>query len=127
MLVAPIVRRHAGAFLGYIATSPEKEQATRDGLLEQFAQLCAEPVTERELTQAKTFALGSHAIRREAAANVMADLADAWLYGESLDEIDEYEARIRAVTADHILAVAKSSFDANRRVEGVIRGVPRAV
>lgn len=127
VLVAPIVRRHAGAFLGYIATSPEKEEAARAGLLEQFAQLCAEPVTDRELAQAKTFALGSHAIRREAAANVMADLADAWLYGESLAEIDEHEARIRAVTADHVLAVARASFDANRRVEGTIRGVSRAV
>jgi zinc protease len=122
VLVAPVVRRHAGAFLAYIATSPEKEEAARAGLLEQFARLITEPVTDRELNQARTYAVGSNAIRRESAAGVMGDLAEAWLFGDSLDEIAQYDDRIRAVTAADIQAVAKASFDPRRRVEGVIRG-----
>jgi len=127
VLVAPIVRRHAGAFIGYIATSPEKEEVARAGFLEQFERLRAEPVTGRELSQAATYAIGSNAIRREAAAGVMGDLAEAWLFGESLDEIARYDERINAVTAADIQAVARASFDPARRVEGVIRGAGRVV
>lgn len=127
VLVAPIVRRHAGAFLAYIAMSPEKEDAARAGLLEQFARLCDEPVTERELHQARTFAVGSNAIRRESAAGVMGDLAGAWLFGESLDEIAQFSARISRVTAAEIQAIARESFNPARRVEGMIRGAGKKV
>ena len=127
VLVAPVMRRHAGAFQAYIATSPEKEDAARSGLLEQFARLCDEPVTARELAQARTYAIGSNAIRRESASGVMGDMAEAWLFGESLDEIAQYESHISAVTAADIQAVARASFDPSRRVEGVIRGAGKKV
>ena len=127
VLVAPVIRQRAGAFLAYIAMSPEKEEAARAGLLAQFARMGTEPVTPRELAQAQTFAVGSNAIRREAAASVMGDLADAWLFGTSIAEIGEYEERIRAVTAADIQAVAQRCFDPARRVEGLIRGKGRAV
>lgn len=127
VMVSPIIRQHAGAFAAYIAMSPEKEDAARAGLLEQFARLSEEPVTARELAQAHTFALGTHAIRREAAASIMGDLADAWLFGTSLREIESYEERIRAVTAAGIQAVAQSCIDPARRVEVTIRGAGRAV
>lgn len=127
VLVAPIVRRHAGAFLAYIAMSPEKEDAARAGLLEQFARLCDEPVTERELHQARTFAVGSNAIRRESAAGIMGDLAGAWLFGESLDEIAQFNARISRVTAAEIQAIARESFTPGCRVEGMIRGTGKKV
>lgn len=121
VLVAPVMRRHAGAFLAYIATSPEKEVAARAGLLEQFARMCDEPVTDRELSQARTYAIGTNAIRRESAAGVMGDLAEAWLFGETLDEIAQYESKLSAVTAADIQAVARASFDPSHRVEGAIR------
>ena len=84
VMAAPVVRRHAGAFSAYIAMSPEKEEAARSGLLGEFARLRESPVTDRELAQAKTYALGTWAIRRESAAAVMGDIADAWLFGRSL-------------------------------------------
>ena len=127
VMVAPLVRQYAGAFVAYIAMSPEKEEAARAGLLAQFARLGDEPVTARELSQAHTFALGSHAIRREAVASVLADLADAWLFGTSLDEIAMYEEQIRAVTAADIQALARACFDPERRVVGLVRGAGRAV
>lgn len=124
---APVVRQLGGAFLGYIGTSPEKEDVARAGLLHQIARLCEDPVAPEELQRAQTFALGSNAIRREAAAAVLADLADAWLYGTSLDEIARYEERVRAVTAADVRRVARAYLDADRRVEGIIRGAGRSV
>jgi zinc protease len=127
VMAAPIVRRRAGAFSAYIAMSPEKEDAARSGLLGEFARLRESPVTERELTQAKTYALGTWAIRRESAAAVMGDIADAWLFGRSLTELSEYEARVRAVSAAQMLQLARAYFDPERRVEGLVRGTGRVV
>jgi zinc protease len=127
LTVMPMVRRLAGAFVAYIGTSPEKEDAARSGLLREFAKLCEEPVTPVELLNAQTYALGTHAIRRESAASIMGDLADTWLFGRSLVEIAEYEDRIRSVTADDILRVARQCFDPARRIEGVIRGAGKKV
>lgn len=127
VMAAPVVRRHAGAFSAYIAMSPEKEEAARTGLLREFARLRESPVTDRELDQAKTYALGTWAIRRESAAAVMGDIADAWLFGRSLSELTEYEARVRAVSSSAMLQFARDYFDPDRRVEGVVRGTGRVV
>ena len=58
MVVAPLVRQQAGAFVCYIGTSPEKEEAARAGFLAEFARLCDAPVTAAELERAKRFAVG---------------------------------------------------------------------
>ena len=127
VMASPVVRRRAGAFSAYIACSPEKEEAARTGLLGEFAKLREAPVTERELSQAKTYALGTWAIRRESAAAVMGDIADAWLFGTSLRELTDYEDSVRAVTAAQMQALARAHFDPDRRVEGVVRGTGRVV
>lgn len=121
VMAAPLVRRSAGAFTAYIAMSPEKEEAARTGLLREFERLRESPVTERELTQAKTYALGTWAIRRESAAAVMSDIADAWLFGRSLSELTEYESRVRGVSSAQMLQLARAYFEPERRVEGIVR------
>ena len=126
VMATPIVRQRAGAFSAYIAMSPEKEDAARAGLLAEFARLRSEPVSERELSLARTYALGSWAIRGESASSVMADIADAWLFGTSLREITDFEECVRGVTAAEMQSLARTCFDPERRVEGVVRGgVPR--
>ncbi len=123
VMAAPLVRHRAGAFSAYIAMSPEKEEAARSGLLREFARLRESPVTERELTQAKTYALGTWAIRRESAAAVMGDIADAWLFGRSLSELTDFETRVRGVSAAQMLQLARAYFDPERRVEGIVRAI----
>jgi zinc protease len=127
VIAGPIVRQRAGAFSAYIAMSPEKEEQARNGLLHQFARLREEPVTDRELAQAQTFALGAWAIRRESAGNVIGDIADAWLFGKSMRELAEYEDRVRAVTAQQMLELARTYFQPERRVEGIVRGAGKTV
>jgi len=120
-------RRLAGMFVSYIATSPELEETARQGLLEQFALLRESPVTDRELEQAKAYALGTQAIRLQSGAAVLGDIADAWLFGRGLGELEEFDARVLAVTAGSIQDLAKSRFDPDRVVEGLVRGVGKEV
>lgn len=122
VIATPVVRPLAGQFVVYIATSPEKEEQARCGLLAEIEKLREAPVTKDELHRARTYALGSWAIRQEGGGAVMGDIADAWLFG-ALEDLSEFEARVRAVTAADLQSVAVEYFDAARCVEGVVRGV----
>jgi zinc protease len=119
-------RRLAGTFGSYIATSPEKESAAREGLLAEFRRLREEPVTTEELDRAKTYAIGAHAIRQQNGAAVLGDVVDAYLAG-SLSELVTYDASIRAVTAESMRDLAERLFDQRVRVEGVVRGSGKTV
>jgi zinc protease len=119
-------RALAGAFAAYIATGPEKEERARRGLLVEFGKLRDTPVTARELEQAQTYALGVHAIGQQSGGAVLGEMVDAWMFGR-LAELAEFDARVRAVTASEMQAIARAYFDESRRVEGIIRGVGREV
>lgn len=120
-------RRLAGMFLSYIATSPEKEGIARAGLLAEFAKLRDQLVSEEEMIRAKEYVVGSHAISQESGGAQLGEMLDAWMLGEGLHELLEYDSRIRAVTADQMRDVARKYFDPERRVEGIVRGVGRTV
>jgi len=115
-------QRLAGMFIAYIATSPEREDEARDGLIQEFARLREEEVTPEELERARRYLLGMHDIRQERGGAVLSDMVDAWLFGTSLRELDEFDARIGSVTAADLRQLALTYFDPMRIVEGVVRG-----
>ncbi|HKW12450.1 MAG TPA: pitrilysin family protein [Gemmatimonadaceae bacterium] len=119
-------RRAAGTFGAYIATSPEKEAAARDGLLAQFRRLRDEPVSAEELERAQTYAVGVHAIQQQSGGSVLAEVVDSWLFGR-LSDLATFEQSVRGVTAQRMQQLARKYFDPDRRVEGIVRGVGRTV
>ncbi len=122
VIATAVVRPLAGLIVTYIATSPEKEEDARRGLLAEIDKLRAAPVEDEELHRARTYALGTWAIRQESGGVVMGDIADAWLFG-SLSELADYERHLRAVTVADLHAIAVECLDPVRRVEGAVRGV----
>ena len=120
-------KRLAGIFLSYIATSPEKEGVARNGLLAEIAKLRDDVVSADELSRAKEYVVGSHAISQESGGALLGEMLDAWMFGEGLQELLEYDARVRAVTADQMRDVARRYFDPEKRVEGIVRGVGKTV
>jgi len=114
-------RRLAGLFVTYIATSPDREAVARRGLLDQVARLRDLPVTAEELARAQRYAIGTHAIRQQSGAAVVAEILDAWLFG-TLPELDQYEESIRAVTAEEMQNVAARYLREEWVVEGIVRG-----
>ncbi len=117
----------AGMFLSYIATSPEKEDIARAGLLAEFRKLRDSAVTTEELERAKHYTLGSHAIRQESGAVILGDVLDSWMFGSGLGELTEFESCIAAVSQADIQRLAAEFFDPSRRVEGIVRGVGKVV
>ncbi len=118
--------RVSGTFNAYIATSPEKEEAARQGLLLELGKLRDDLVTHDELLRAQTYAIGVHQIRQQSGGAVLGEMVGAWLAG-TLEDLELHEAKIRAVTAEGIRSTARRYLDNDRRVEGVVRGVGKAV
>lgn len=115
-------RVSAGMFATYIATDPAREAEARAALLAEIGKLRDEPVTGGELARATRYAIGSHAIAQQSGAVVLAELLDAWLFGEGLEELDEFETRVSSVSARDIQSWASAALDPDRRVEGIVRG-----
>ncbi len=118
----PITRSRGGAFVGYIATSPEREDEARAAFIEELLRLRDEPPSEDELERARRYTVGGWQIRTQTNAAQLSELAGALLLGEGLDEIREYEARIRGVTRDDVAEAAARWFDPERLVEATVRG-----
>ena len=119
---APLARSHGGAFLGYIATSPDREEEARAALLAELQRLREEPLDAVDVERAQHYMIGARRIRRQTNSAQLADLADALLRGRGLAEIREYEQRIRGLGPEDLRAAAARWLDASRLVEGVVRG-----
>lgn len=118
----PLARWLAGAYLAYIAMSPEREEEAREGLYREFARLREEPVTPVELERARRYTVGAWQIRSQTNASQLSDLAGALILGHGLAELREHEERIRAVTPEGILEAVHRWLDPERAVIGVVRG-----
>jgi zinc protease len=121
VLARPFVRRVAGTFAAYIATSPEKEEQARTGLLREFQRFVEEEVTAEELERARTYAIGAWKIRQASGAAVLGEIAEAWIH-DDLAGIARYPADLAAVTPARMREVAARWFDPSRLVEGIVRG-----
>jgi zinc protease len=120
--VFPVERRAGGSLAAYIATAPEREEEARAGLLREFARLVEAPPSDEELERARRYLIGTHAIGQQSGGAVLADVVDAWLFGEGLHELRDVPERIARVGAADVLALARRHVDPDRRVEGVVRG-----
>lgn len=118
----PVVRWQAGAFIAYIATAPEREAEARSALLEQFERLKNEPLAAEEVERAQRYAIGTWQIRSQTNSAQLADLMSAYLVGEGIAEILDFEDRVRAVTPAAIQAAAQRYFTMDQMVEGIVRG-----
>src|SRR5688500_7537341 len=118
----PVSRGLGGAFMAYIATAPEREDEARGALLEELARLLTEPLPEDEIARAQRYTIGTWQIRGQTNSSQLGDLVDAYLLGEGVREITEFEERIRSVTPQRIQAAARKYFDPSLLVEGIVRG-----
>jgi len=117
-----VSRRRGGAFVAYIATSPENEQDALEGLLGEFDRLTRAPLSAEELRQAVQYTVGAHQIGLEANRAKLFHYAHWHLLGRSLEEAEEFDRRVPKVTAEEIQQAAKKYFDPERYALGVVRG-----
>lgn len=119
VVAAPWQRRRAGALLTYIATAPERLAEARAAMLDELAGFRDAPPTEDELTRAVGMLVGQAELARQSAGALAAEIADAWLVGDGLAELDDPARGYRAVTAQAVQEVA-AGLDPARMAEGVV-------
>jgi zinc protease len=112
----------AGVFYAYIATSPEKEEEAKEGLLGEFFKFKTALVDEDELETAKRYITGMYQIYLETNSALVKQYAKAELLGRGIEEVDEYPKRISRVNREEIQEVANKYFDGKSLAVGVIKG-----
>jgi zinc protease len=117
----PWLRHRTGAMIGYIATSPEREEEARQTMLRELRRLTEEPITQPELERARNYAAGLVEIRQQSGASVASEILTAWLNGV-LEELADVPERLRSVGVDEVARVARQVFDPEARAEFVVRG-----
>jgi zinc protease len=118
----PVAWVRGGAFIAYIATSPEREEEARAGLLDQLLRLREERIDESELVRARNYLIGSRQIRLQTNGARLGEVASAVMLGRGVAELRDHDDRIRGVTADAIRDAAARWMDEGRVVMGAVRG-----
>ena len=98
------------------------QELDRLGPQDQPEVRIARRLTSDEVERAIRYTIGSWQIHRQTNSSQLSELLHAHLLGAGMDEIANFEARIRAVDADAIQRVAQRYFRPEVAVEAVVRG-----
>jgi len=115
-------KRDCGNFIIYTATSPENELMAREIILRECERFKEEPVTDKELRDAKESINGKWIIGMQTFTAQCMFYGQTLAYGLPEDHMKRYLQRIREVTADDILEVARKYINTDRIWLGIVRG-----
>ncbi|MCC7052504.1 MAG: insulinase family protein [Gemmatimonadaceae bacterium] len=119
-------RRGAGPFSMDAAVQSDVTAAAIGEIMTEFDRIRTEPVSDSELSLARSYLDGVFPIRFETTRAIASALASLAIFGLPDDYYDTYRANIRAVTADDILRVAQAHLDPSK-LQVVAVGDPDAI
>ncbi len=99
-------------------------QQVETALREQVARIAREGVTEAELSRVKTQWVASEVYKLDSVFNQARELGSNWVQGLPLDAGEQLIARLRAVTADQVKAVAAKYFGDDQLTVAVLQPQP---
>jgi zinc protease len=112
----------AGSFLVYMATSPEGEREARRILLQEVETLRREGPTDDEIRRSIRYLNGSYRVGLQTNSAKAAALAESEVLGLGYREVEEYPARIEAVTRDQVHEAIRCWLDPQSCRLGIVRG-----
>ncbi len=101
--------------------TPEQVEAALRG---QIARIAQEGVSEAELTRVKVQWVASEVYKRDSVFNQARNLGAQWVQGLPLDADERLVARLRAVTAAQVQAVAAKYFGDDQLTVAILRPQP---
>ncbi|MFH1858366.1 MAG: pitrilysin family protein [Candidatus Omnitrophota bacterium] len=111
-----------GYYTFYVATAPQALPEVREALFAEIKRLCQTLVPEDEMERAKESLIGLHQISLETPDDLSFQAALDELYGLGCQHYLEYEANIRAVTAQDLQRIAKTYLNLDQK--GVVVILP---
>jgi zinc protease len=118
---ANVVGYAPGYFCVYIATAPEKLETAQRGMLRELERLLQEAPSEDEAERARRYLCGSHAIAQQRSGQRALSMALDARYGLGADADREFPQRVRAVSRDDLLRVARRILDLRAYTLAAIR------
>lgn len=109
-----------GYFGVYIGTSPEKVTEAKAGIRDHLERVRNERIGDDELGRAARYLVGTHEIGLQRTGGRAAMMALNEAYGLGAAHHLGFAERIKAVTADDILAVARRVIDFDRSVTALV-------
>ncbi len=100
-------QKYGGSFRAGLQTKNQTAQVAVDEILREMERIRTEPVTDRELEDAKAYLTGSFPLRVDSNSKIAAFLISIEYYGLGLDYIDNYRQYIERVTKEEVLRVAQ--------------------
>lgn len=100
-------RKEAGAFSVSIQTKNESANEVIAETFKEIRRIQNEPVTERELADAKAYITGSFPLKMDTYAKIAGMLTSVEIYGLGLDFPQKYPGLINSVTREDVQRVAK--------------------
>lgn len=107
-------RRAASPFEISTAVETAVTAAALREIVAEFTRIREAPVTNDELSLAVSYLVGVFPIRFETTAEVAGGLANVEIFRLLSNYFDTYRDRVRAVTAEDVLRVAKTHLDLSR-------------
>jgi zinc protease len=115
-----MAQKEPGAFRVWTQTKSESANEAIAEIFKELKRIRTEPVSDKELTDAKAYLTGSFPLRMDTYAKIANILIAAETYGLGLDYPDRYPSLINAVTEEDVMRVAKRYIDPDRMVVVVL-------
>lgn len=108
--------KQAGAFRVWVQTKNESANDAIAEILKELERMRREPVSDRELADAKAYLTGSFPLRMDTSAKIAGILTSIELFGLGLDYHERYPRLINAVAKEDVLRVAGKYLHPERMV-----------
>ena len=115
-----------GAFFISLQTRADVTNQAITGVLNEIKWIRDAPVTDQELSEAKSFIVGSFPLRVDSSAKLANVLAQVEFYNLGLDYFTQYPRAIEKVTKDDVLRVAKQYLDPQHYALIVVGSIAKA-
>ncbi|MDF1719456.1 MAG: pitrilysin family protein [Minwuia sp.] len=115
------VSRGPGNFGLYATPAPDSDTATVEAAMDAaLAEIIANGVTDAELERARTGLLADAIYARDSLSTGARIFGNALTAGATVDDVESWPDRVRAVTADDIVDAARAVFRMERSVTAIL-------
>jgi len=115
-----------GSFWINFQTRTEATNQAIQGVLAEIKNIREAPVTDQELSEAKSFLVGSFPLRLDSTAKLAQVLAQVEFYSLGFEYFSQYPKWIERVTKDDVLRVAKQYLNPHRYALVVVGNAAKA-
>lgn len=118
--------KYAGSFRAELQTKNETANTAIEEILREMNRIMTEPVSDRELEDAKSYLTGSFPMRIDSNSKIAGFLIAVEFFDLGLGYVDNYRGLINSVTKEDVLRVAKKYLDTRDYVLVVVGDLAKA-